>query len=426
MAAGCGKEKTIIRYKDAPAAITLVYPPSDTFITIPNPTFIWRRMPDAVHYQLQVASAADFISRSFDVQTTDTFYTTATALPNGTHFWRVRSDNVDGVWGDWSDAEIRTLFKSDYVNYFELLSETDTYGIPQDVLVRNDTAFVADGQADLTMIDVSNPAGPVVIHNLDSIESDFAKEIYISPIDTFPYVFVADMDGRVFAYNLSDTSRTNDSRFGTSQNLEGIAGFFKNDTLWIASVSSFSQRKVSYYQIQYIPYLEAVPGFVPDYELTADGMDVCVDSTANKLYVASGIAGLIIFDITDVYNPVLKSTTILSSSALAVDVKDGYAYVACDHAGLYVVDVRNSSSASIAEVINTSGRTKDVQAVGDYVFIADGSGGLKAIDISVPDSAHFVASFTTPYAYGVFANEDYIYVCDRDRGLMVFENRTSN
>jgi hypothetical protein len=60
--------------------------------------------------------------------------------------------------------------------------------------------------------------------------------------------------------------------------------------------------------------------------------------------------------------------------------------------------------------------------VGDYAFIADGSGGLKVIDVSVPDSAHFVAAYNTPYAYGVYADSGYIYICDRDEGLMIFEN----
>lgn len=421
---GCN-EKEIIRYRERPEPVILIFPPADTFLTDNNPTFIWHRLADAVHYQLQVANGSDFVIKSIDVELTDTSYTTPDTLPNGSHFWRVRGDNLDGVWGDWSDAAIRPFYKSDYVNYFELLGETETYGIAQDVLVRNDTAFVADGQADLTVVDVSDPSSPLLMYNIDPIGSDFAKSILINPADTFPYIMIADMDGRVLAVNISDTSRVSDWRLGVSQNLEEIAGFFKADTFWIATVSSFSQRKLSFYQILYTPFLQEMAGLVPDFELTADGMGICVDSVAEAVYIANGVGGLMILNITDVYNPVIASQTPLSGVALSVAVKDGFAFVTCDRAGFFVVDVHNAANPAIATQVNTSGRSKDVHIVGDYAFIADASGGLKALDISAPESTHFVAAYATPYAYGIYADAEYIYICDRDRGLMIFENRTS-
>jgi hypothetical protein len=63
--------------------------------------------------------------------------------------------------------------------------------------------------------------------------------------------------------------------------------------------------------------------------------------------------------------------------------------------------------------------------IDNFAFIADSDGGLKVIDATIPDSAHFVAAYATPYAYGLTATRDYIYVCDRDLGLMIFENRIS-
>jgi hypothetical protein len=415
----------IIQPITQPGTVSLTYPPADTFITVNTPTFRWNSLAGAVRYQLQVAYASDFINKSFDIQTAETFYAVTIVLPNGTHFWRVRAQNEEGVWGDWSDAEIRALFKSDYVNYFELLSMTSTYGIPQDVFVRNDTAFVADGQADLTMVDVSDPANPVILENIDSIESDFAKGIFINPQDTFPYVMLADMDGRVYAINLHDTTRTNDLRLTSTQNLEDVTGFFKDDTLWIAAVSSSSQRKLSIIQVLYNPFMVENPGLVPEFELPADGMGVCIDSTASHVFVATGVAGLSIFDISDVYNTVLVSSVDLENTSLSVDARDGYAFVASDWAGVYIIDVRNASSPDTVRHINTSGRSKDVQVSGNYAFLADAMGGLKAIDISIPDSARFVAAYATPYAYGLFVTPELIYVCDRDNGLMIFENRTS-
>lgn len=130
-------------------------------------------------------------------------------------------------------------------------------------------------------------------------------------------------------------------------------------------------------------------------------------------------------DHTDILNPVQVSSLDLAGSALSVWAEGDYVYVAADRAGIFVVDVADRYNPGIATQINTSGRTRDVHIVGDYAFIADASRGLKVIDISVPDSAHFIATYDTPYAYGLWADADYIYVCDRDEGLIIFENLSS-
>jgi len=432
---GCGKEKVIVQYRDRPGPISLAYPPADTFLTVNNPTFYWNQQEGAADYQLQVASLSDFVSKSIDVQVSETTYTTVAALPNGTHNWRVRGENLDGVWGDWSDAEIRIFYKSDYVDYINLVSQTLTMGVAQDVFLRDGTspAYVADGQADLTIFDVSNPEAPLVLGNIDSGSDDFAKGVYVPPavIDTFPYAVVADMDGRIQALNVRDSTRFTDTAFGTDQNLEDVTGIVKSDSLWIIAVSSgFNRRKLSFYLISYIPYFDPyISGVYFQLEMPADANGLYADT--NYVYVACGTAGLRIVDIRDIYNPLIITTLPLAGSALSVDVRFNpsdnreYAYLAADRAGVFIVDVTDKLNPIAVRQINTSGRSKDIQAVGDFAFVADASGGLKVIDAAVPDSAHFVAAYTTPYAYGLYATADYIYLCDRDEGLLIFENRVS-
>lgn len=424
LVAGCGDGKEIIKYKDRPAVVSLVYPSTNLFVTV-NPTFYWNRSADAVRYELQVATASDFVNKTIDIQTADTAYTTQSTIPNSTYYWRVRGQNLDGLWGDWSDAEIRAFFKSDYINYFELISQTETMGTPQDLFLRNDTAYIADGQADLTIFDVSNPLSPFLIRNIDPNDDDFAKGVYVSPNDTFPYAFVADMDGKIQALHVQDTTFLLNQSFGTDQNLEDVTGLIVNDTLWVLAVSSgFNRRKLSFYQIIYTPYVD--PWGSQNFfsiDMPADANGLCTDG--NYVYVACGTSGLRIFDISNIFDPLLISSLALSGSALSVDVEGDYVYVAADRGGLYVINVADRHNPVIAEEVNTSGRTKDVQVIDNFVFIADSDGGLKVIDATVPDSAHFVAAYVTPYAYGLAVTREYIYVCDRDLGLMIFENRIS-
>ena len=421
--AGCGEEKVIIRYLEVPPPVSLASPPVDTFITTGTPTFYWHSSDVAVRYQLQVSSSDNFIDKTIDIETVDTSYTTQSELANGSYFWRVRGQNQDSVRGDWSDAEIWTFHKSDYVNYMELVSSINTVGIAQDVFVRGDTAYVADGQADLTVMNVIDRHSPFIIRNIDTIADDFAKDVYVAPADTFPFVFVADMDAHVQVINMADTIFPEYASFA-QQNIEDIHGTYISDTLYIFAARSkgVSPANFSYYRIIYDPFPTNISQ-IYSMDLPADANGIFADSQYS--YIADGVAGLIIVDHSDILNPVQISSLDLTGSALSVWVEGDYAYVAADRAGIFTVDVTDKYNPLMATQINTSGRTKDVHVVGDYAFIADGSGGLKVIDVSVPDSAHFVAAYNTPYAYGLWADADYIYLCDRDEGLMIFENMVS-
>jgi hypothetical protein len=423
---GCGEEKVIIRYLRPPDPVELISPPADTFITTSNPTFIWHRVSDADRYQIQVSPSTSFINTTINTTTAETTYTTISQISNNTYFWRVRARNEDTLWGDWSDADVWNFYKSDYVNYVNFVSSIDTYGNAQDVYVRGDTAYVADGQADLTTINVIDKNNPFILRNIDTIDDDFANSVYVAEADTFPYAFVADMDGHVQALNTADTTFLYNNSFG-SQNLEDIDAAVIADTLYIFAVrsrSGFNLSGMTIFQIVFDPYpRESGTYVINPIDMPANSRGVSYGGDYG--YVACDEVGLRVVDISDIYNPFETGGLSLGGDALSIDVKDNYVYVAADRDGLYVVDVTSPSSPVEAAQINTSGRTKDVHVVGDYAFIADGSGGLKVIDIVVPDSAHFVAAYDTPYANGVWADESYIYLCDRDDGLIILENLVS-
>jgi hypothetical protein len=425
--------KTIIRYRERPNAIALITPLVGQFITTNNPTFVWHTMSDVNRYEIQVSPTGDFATKTINTQVAETTYTTVSVIPNSTYFWRVRARNLDGEWGDWSDADIWTFLKSDYVNYFDLISMTETMGVPQDIFIRNDTGYVADGQADLTIYDLTNPADPMLVRNIDTNDDDFAKGAFVAPSfftpDSFPYVYVADMDGKIQALNSADTSFLLNLSFGTDQNLEDVTGIVLPDTdgvdkLWILAVSSgFNRRKLSFYKMLYDQTPPNPYTYFYQMDMPADAMGLYV--AGDYVYVACGTSGLRIVDIHDIYNPSVVGNANLAGTSLSVEVEGNYAYVAADRAGLYVVDVTDHANPVAVDTVNTSGRTKDVQILGNHAFIADANGGLKVVDITNPAQTTFLAAYATPYAYGIFATDQYIYICDRDYGLMIFENRTS-
>ena len=425
MITGCGQEKVVIRYLKAPQPVELISPPADSFITDNNPSFSWYSLDGAVRYQIQISSSVYFLSNVINTTTLDTAYSTVSEIANNTYFWRVRAQNADTLWGDWSDAEIRSFYKSDYVDYINLLSSIATYGAAQDVFLRGDTAYVADGPADLTIINALDKYNPTIIKNMDSFADDFASAVYIPAADTFPHAFVADRDAHVQVINTADSSFLYSWTFG-EQNIVALDGGIIDDTLYIFTVRTGLS---SYMKIDQIVYPSSqYPEIGPNYVVNPIPFPTSprgVTYAGDYVYVACGEIGLRIIDISHINDPFECSYLVLGGVSYAVGGKDDFAYVAADREGVYVVNVQEKANPVLATQINTSGRTRDIHIVGNYAFIADGSGGLKVIDISVPESSHIVAAYDTPYANGVFADSGYVYVCDRDEGLMIFENKVS-
>ena len=414
----CGKEKEIIVQKvTGLGPVSLVYPMKDSLIAQEFPTFTWHKMAGAVRYQLQVARVSDFVLKTINTITTDTTHTSLTPLTNSAFFWRVKAQSSDSIWSDWADADVWNFIKSDYINYFDFVSQLETEGIVQDCYARtttdpnsHDTLYLADGQACLTLVNVSSAEQPYIILNLAGINDDFAKGLIVPSTDTTPYAYVADMDGKIQALSIRDTTLVNyDRQFSGSQNMEDVAIAMINDTMEVIGVSSGSQSKITCIELVYDEFGMPQDINVTPFDLPTDGDGVYADS--QYAYIANGSSGLKIMDIHDCRNgnaPVVGSS-LLGGQALSVDVKGDYACVACDRAGLFVVNISDKSHPdTVAHVIST---------------------GLVVVDISMPDSAHIIANYPTPYAYGIFVDTSFspkrIYICDRDNGLMIFEGRNS-
>ena len=392
------------------------------------------------------------------------------ALNNGAYYWRVRAKNEHNIWGDWSDASIWTFRVNDNSNYIRLLSRIQTVGIPQDLIVENNIAYIADGQADLTVVDVTDPVLPTMIGNVDAGTDDFAKGLWKQPGDN--YVFIADMDGKVQIADIRqplDPYALGNVNVGLDQNLEELQGIYYQDSLFMLTVSSGARNFFRLYHIIYDPlphdnqqfssnaillpadamglYFDTMSVWVQYHDTTKFDSTYYEFAPGRFVYVANSEAGLQIIDISHTHPFAFPDSAVeliggcrvvgwgdTPGNALSVVARGKYAYIADDRWGFQIFRLPDTipsydnvlpfdANPELISSVNTSGRTKDLQLVGDYCFLADGSGGLKVINVGNPYAPQFVAAYTTPYAYGIWADSGYIYITDRDLGLMIFENR---
>jgi len=116
------------------------------------------------------------------------------------------------------------------------------------------------------------------------------------------------------------------------------------------------------------------------------GDAIAVAVQGNHAYVGLGPC-LTILDISDPTHPTeVGKTCALPALVSGVALLGDYAYVADGVGGLRVVDVSDLAHPAAVGFYDTSGDACGVAVAGDYAYVADGSNGLQVVDVS--ESTH--------------------------------------
>ena len=143
--------------------------------------------------------------------------------------------------------------------------------------------------------------------------------------------------------------------------------------------------------------------------------DVCING--NYAYLACGLKGLQIFDVSDTNNPRWIKKVNTSMESIGVRILNGYAYMLNPY-GLCIVDIDPVQSAYVVKEINTNGSfgtANDLDVEPGYAYISDQFLGLQILDIDPPESVNVVN--TVPalyYAGGVDVKDGFAYVVTWD------------
>jgi hypothetical protein len=276
-----------------------------------------------------------------------------------------------------------------------LVGNYDTSRIAVDVQVVGNYAYVADWDAGLQIIDISDPANPTRMAGYDTSGYAWGVEVVGN------YAYVADSGSGLQIIDISDPANpTLTGGYDTSGSAVGVEvvgnyAYVADDDggLQIIDISN-----------------PANPTRTGGYDTSGIAMGVQV--VGNYGYVTDGYA-LQIIDISDPANPTLTGGYNTSGSARDVQVVGNYAYVADWHAGLQIIDISNPANPTRTGGYDTSGIAWDVQVVGNYAYVADADAGLQIIDISDPANPTLTGGYdTSGSAMGVQVVGNYAYVTD--------------
>ncbi|MHA1244511.1 MAG: LVIVD repeat-containing protein, partial [Candidatus Heimdallarchaeota archaeon] len=106
-----------------------------------------------------------------------------------------------------------------------------------------------------------------------------------------------------------------------------------------------------------------------------------------------------------------------------LEVKDDVAYLADEDEGLLLVDIADYANPVLINSYQVNGKgVNDIIVQGNYGFVAHGSEGLRVIDLTNPLAIVELASHTdVTFAWKLFIEDDYLYLVDTGRGIMIFD-----
>jgi hypothetical protein len=289
-------------------------------------------------------------------------------------------------------------------------------GYAEDVKVVADIAVLAGSQQGLVLVDVTDPTAPALLGVGSTVYE--ATGCAYTPTDSLAYV--TDGSVGVVAYDVSHPESPvyltycQGTRTRDIEVVETIPGLVHH----IFGADGEGGFRV--WEMRYFPAYQAWFGNgVYHNDIPGNARGVCLDE--GTAFVALEELGLAMFDVSDPTAPVELGSVDTPGEARAVAASGGYAYVADWRAGVQVVDVSDPMDPEIVATIATPGNAAGIFYHGERVYVADHTGGLRVYDVSDPAEPKAAGYLETPYANGVFVTDSYVFIADRDLGLVVAE-----
>ncbi|MBT3232940.1 MAG: choice-of-anchor D domain-containing protein [Calditrichaeota bacterium] len=279
----------------------------------------------------------------------------------------------------------------------------NTPGDANDIVVVGEFAYVADNQAGLRIIDISNPEDPAEIGFVDTPGSA------LSVVVSGDIALIGDGPRGLIIVDISNPEEPEViGSFADECIINGVA---------IDGESAYLSDVIGGFRVLDISDPEN-PRQLAEIETPDVAQDVFV--SGNFAYVADRLSGMIVFDISDPSNPEEVGVYNSPGEAMSIAVENNIAYIADEIDGLQIVSVRRPEGPSRYGRLDTEGFAYGVAVSGNYAFIADGSEGLKIVNISDPREPELIGGFDTPEtSYKVAVSDGLIYLADGESGIRV-------
>jgi hypothetical protein len=275
-----------------------------------------------------------------------------------------------------------------------LVGGCNTGGYPGDLVVVNDTVYLANLTIGLQIYNATSPNTPQLLGTFHTTNYSYTVAIQGK------LAFVSDYNLGLQAVDVTDPS--NPVLKGSYKTIGSAYGIAVQDSL-VYEADGYARVEILGISDQGAPYSKGRYENLVDYSrvvLTADYI-YGIDYYGLQVSAVPAVGTAI--------NPLGKYHT--SGRPLGLTVRGTTAYVVDESAGLSIIDVQNPSSPQLVGTYHTAGRATALALEGDYVYVCDSLVGLRIVNISNAGSPQLVGTYTsTNGAWGVAVQNGYAYV----------------
>jgi len=280
-----------------------------------------------------------------------------------------------------------------------LMGVVDTTGYTVDLVVKNNYAYIAAETGGLVIIDISPTYQPILSNH---IASPGYHEIAVAN----NRLYVAEGNGSTSylkIFNISDPinpiplnpypAYPNYNMLGSTSGLKVVGDYLYSASMYYGlQVYRISDPT----NIVRVSQCDDNFGALP----YCGGLANEIDVVDNYAYIANGVGG---FDIVDITNPenVQWVSHIPFGNALGVTVSGNYAYVSNYYNGgnnLNVVNITNKSAPFLQGTISVSSVSSGIKYLNDFIFLGDRFRGMAVINVSNKSAPTLSSYIYTPEA----------------------------
>jgi hypothetical protein len=284
-----------------------------------------------------------------------------------------------------------------------------------DVVVRGGYAYLADGSAGLTIVDVSAPSAPFFVASEDNGQATrSAWGVFLDG----DYAYVAGVpDG----YSIYDVSDPLDPTFVWNMNTHGTDLIYSFCVVKVGNYAYFANWGPD---VDIIDVTDPEsPSFVGTYTapIGEDNGIIKMRAAGSLLYLAANGYGFQILDISSPTAPDAVGSLPMVEECYDVAVRGSYAYVAAANSGLVAVDVSTPSLPVRVAEVALGGEAVAVSVQGSFAYLLLASQGLRIVDITDPLAPVAIGNtfLHGGELHSVLCQSDFVYIANDTAGLQI-------
>lgn len=299
---------------------------------------------------------------------------------------------------------------------YKIVKKYQTPGFAQDVIKKDNLLYIAQGEAGLLILDITDIQNPTIIASDVNNARGYSKKISMKD----SMVYLAAGSYGVTSINVSNPAEP--VALSYNNDMKPAKNTFVFGDYLFVSVSEDGGLISKFDEI-------LVPNTRGKLKLSGYIQDIVVASDSNYAFAACGEVGLSMCNIKgfideqgygNYYRTAWCDVPGYTESVVLNEQKS-LVYTACGTAGFHIIDYSDTTNMHIAGSLDEGGYAKEIyyDEANEIVYLTAELAGLQIIDVKDATNPKLIGEIETEFALGVTIDDEYVYVADEDEGIII-------